>query len=423
MSVTKERRAVVIGGGVIGIASAYYLAKDGWHVTVLDRSRSGAACSRGNCGIIGLGHFMPLNAPGAIKKTLKGMLRPDSPFSIRPRFDPALWSWLIKFALRCNHKQMMTSAHVRASLLASTERAYQQLFETEPIECELQRSGSLFIFRSSSEFQSYAKTDALIRENFGVAADRYDIEALHRLEPALKPGLAGAWHYPNDYHLRPDLLVESWRRVNDSLGVEVREQCEVLHFAADPYDSRRATRVVTNREEITADCVVVAMGAMTPLMNKHLGCRLPVQPGKGYSITQSRPNLCPKMPLFFMEHKVVATPFSDGYRLGSTMEFAGYDTKFNPKRLALLEQAAKLYLHQPDGDQTQEMWYGWRSMTYDGIPFIDRSPRFDNVLVATGHNMIGLTLAPVTGKLIAELASNRKPHIDLYPMRIERAAR
>ncbi|MEZ6086662.1 MAG: FAD-dependent oxidoreductase [Pirellulaceae bacterium] len=420
MSATKERRAVVIGGGVIGIASAYYLAKDGWRVTILDRGRSGSACSRGNCGIIGLGHFLPLNAPGAIAKTLKGMLRPDSPFAIRPRFDPVLWTWLMKFALRCNHKQMMASARVRASLLASTEQLYRELFESEPLDCEMRKAGSLFIFRSAKTFQEYAKTDALIRENFGVAADRYDSEALSRFEPALKPGLAGAWHYPEDFHLRPDLLVQSWRRVNDTLGIEVREHCDVLRLEADPYDSGRATRVVTNREEITADCIVVAMGAMAPLMNQQLGCRLPVQPGKGYSITQSRPTLCPKMPLFFMEHKVVATPFDSGYRLGSTMEFAGYDPKFSPKRLALLEDAAKLYLHQPDGDQTQEMWYGWRSMTYDGIPYIDKSPRFENVLVATGHNMIGLTLAPVTGKLIAELAGNRKPHIDLFPLRIGR---
>ncbi|QDV68454.1 D-amino acid dehydrogenase small subunit [Rosistilla carotiformis] len=410
----------MIGGGVIGIASAYYLAKEGWKVTILERGRTGVACSRGNCGIIGLSHFMPLNTPGAVTSTLKAMLRPDSPFSIRPRFDPRLWFWLSNFALRCNQKQMLASARVRAALLESTEIAYRELLENEPIDCELGREGSLFVFKSPGPFEQYAKTDAWIRREFDFPADRIEGDDLQAFEPSLKEGLAGAWHYPQDFHVRPDRLVASWRKVAEGLGVEIRENTEVVRIDADPYDSRRATRVITEREEITADCVVVAMGAMTPIMNEHLGCRLPVQPGKGYSITQSRPSISPRMPLLFKEHKVVATPFDSGYRLGSTMEFAGYDTRFRQKRFDLLGNAAELYLHEPNGPQTEEMWFGWRSMTYDGIPFIDRSPRFANVLVATGHNMIGITLAPATGKLIAELAGDRKPHIDLHPLRIGR---
>lgn len=416
----KEKKAVIIGGGVIGISCSYYLAKAGWNVTVIEKDRSGYACSRGNCGVIGIGHILPLNAPGAVFKTLKGMLKPSSPFAIRPRFDPKLWGWLTKFALRCNEDKMMQSARTRASLLSATDVLYNELFDNEPIDAELQRQGSLHTFSTKSGFEEFAKTNDLVRETFGAAADRLEYDDMMKLEPSLKEGLAGAWLWGCDYHLRPDVLMASWRKVVEALGVEFKEGTEVSRFSTSAGNSKQATHLSTSSGDVSADLIVVAMGAMTPLFNEHLGCRLPVQPGKGYSITQTRPAVCPKVPVFCMEHKVVATPFDSGYRLGSTMEFAGYDSAMRPKRLRLLEDAAKKFLKDPVGEKTEETWYGWRSMTYDGVPFIDRSPRFDNVLVATGHNMIGLTLAPITGKLIAEMADDRKTTIDTHPMRIGR---
>ncbi|MFT5687957.1 MAG: D-amino-acid dehydrogenase, partial [Planctomycetota bacterium] len=215
-------------------------------------------------------------------------------------------------------------------------------------------------------------------------------------------------------------LIASWSAVNAKWGVEVREETEVLGIHADPNRAGRASVVVTDKGELEADCVVVATGAMAPLLNKQLGCRLSVQPGKGYSITQPRPEACPNRPVIFAEHKVAATPFEDGYRLGSTMEFTGYDPRIRPARLELLRNADAVYMREASRGSGEEAWFGWRSMTSDGLPIIDRSPRFGNVIVATGHNMLGLTLAPVTGKLVADLAAERKPQLDLQPLRIDR---
>jgi D-amino-acid dehydrogenase len=180
-------------------------------------------------------------------------------------------------------------------------------------------------------------------------------------------------------------------------------------------DGRRARAVSTAGGELAADAFVLAAGAWTPLLNDHLGCRLPIQPGKGYSVTTARPAICPKLPLIFEEHRVAVTPMQSGYRLGSMMEFVGYDDSIPPKRIGYLKEAASLYLHEPAGEPVEETWFGWRPMTPDGLPVIGPSPAMNNVLIAAGHNMLGLSMAPGTGRLVAELLDGRPPHIDPAP--------
>jgi D-amino-acid dehydrogenase len=177
---------------------------------------------------------------------------------------------------------------------------------------------------------------------------------------------------------------------------------------------------VTSRGEFAADAFVVATGAWTPLLNRELGCRIPIQPGKGYSITMPRPARCPAVPLIFEEHRVAVTPMRSGYRLGSTMEFAGYDTTLNRDRLALLRDGATHYLHEPAAEPVVEEWFGWRPMTPDGLPIIDRSPAMANVMIAAGHNMLGLSMAPATGRLVAELLGTRLTHLNSAPYSLKR---
>ena len=150
------------------------------------------------------------------------------------------------------------------------------------------------------------------------------------------------------------------------------------------------------------------------------GCKVPIQPGKGYSLTMPRPAVCPRIPLIFPETRVAVTPFQSGYRLGSTMEFAGYDDSLRPERLQLLKDGAAGYLQEPYCEPVLEKWFGWRPMTYDSLPIIDRSPTYENVYIAAGHNMLGLSMAPATGKLVAELAGGAAPHVDPTPYRLSR---
>jgi D-amino-acid dehydrogenase len=405
----ESRQVVVIGGGVIGASCAYYLSQAGWNVTVIDRGEFGNGCSHGNCGFVCPSHVLPLAAPGAIWPALRSMFKRHSPFSIKPRFDLALWQWLLNFARRCNRRDMLAAGHGIQALLKSSRQLYDELMRKEPFDCEWEARGLLFVFMTQAAMDHYAETDELLRTEFGMPAERWDGERLLKLEPALKPGLAGGWLYRSDAHLRPDKLMASWRRILEMCRVTLVENCQVEGFERR---NGQARAIRTPVGEMSASAFVFATGAWTPLLQRELGCSIPIQPGKGYSLTMPRPSRCPTIPLIFEEHRVAITPMASGYRIGSTMEFAGYDTSLNPDRLALLREAARIYLHEPECEPTLEQWYGWRPMTYDGLPIIDRSPAMANVWLAAGHGMLGVSMAPATGKLIAECLSGMEPHID-----------
>jgi D-amino-acid dehydrogenase len=408
---------IIVGSGVVGAASAYFLSKAGWTVTVIDRGEFGMGCSHANCGYVCPSHVLPLTVPGAVRATLKAMLSRNAPFSIKPRLDPALWGWLFRFARRCNVRDMMEAGRALHALLMSSRGLYDELIKSEPFDCEWEPRGTLLVFQNSGPFAHHAEAAELLREHFGLNSERIDGDKLLEMEPALKPGLAGGWLYRGDAYLRPDRLMSSWRRILEARGVTIREHCEMIGFRSE---AGRAVALTTTQGEIPAEAFVVAAGAWTPLLDTHLGCRVPIQPGKGYSITMGRPRLCPAWPMLFEEHRVAVTVWPSGYRLGSTMEFAGYDANLNRSRLELLREGAKPYLKEPFGEPVQEEWYGWRPMTYDGKPIIDRSPTLNNVMIAAGHNMIGVAASPATGKLVAEMLSGEKPHIDVTPFSARR---
>jgi D-amino-acid dehydrogenase len=411
------RQAVVIGGGVIGTACAHYLQKAGWHVTLVDRASVGGGSSHANCGFICPSHILPLAEPGMIGKALRSLFQRNSPFAIRPRLDPALWSWLLHFAARCNERDQIAAGCGIQPLLLSSDALYRQLIKEEELDCEFETRGMLFAYRSAHQLEAFAATNRLLSEKFNCPARHLDRDAVLALEPALRPGLAGGWYYHDDSHLRPDKLLSAWRRRLEANGLTVHENCPFQGFQTR---DARALAAATPLGELRGDLFVVATGAWTPLLNVGLGCRIPIQPGKGYSLTMPRPSVCPGMPLVFPETRVAVTPFRSGYRLGSTMEFAGYDTALRRERLQLLVDGAKDYLLEPCCEPVQEEWFGWRPMTYDSLPIIDRSPAFENVIIAAGHNMLGLSMAPATGKLVAELAGGVPPHINPIHYRADR---
>jgi D-amino-acid dehydrogenase len=416
MSVTPGK-AIIVGGGVIGAACAHYLVKHGWQVEIIEKGAFGKGCSHGNCGFVCPSHVLPLAEPGAVWRTLKAMFKKDSPFYIKPRLDFALWSWLARFASRCKPHLVLQAGKAIQTLLNSSRTLYDELIRDERLDCEWETRGMLFVFLHKQAMDHYVETDRFQREHFGAGAERIDSDRLLSLEPALKPGLAGGWLHPSDAHLRPDRLMASWKKALETKGVKIHENYEMQGLVGE---QGRVRAVRTSKGEIPADAVVVATGAWTPLYNQHLGCKVPIQPGKGYSITMPRPAKCPTYPLIFEEHRVAVTPMQSGYRLGSTMEFAGYDATLNRKRLALLKEGAKHYLLEPFCDPVEEEWFGWRPMTPDSLPIIGPSPAYANVFIAAGHNMLGLSMAPATGKLVAELLSGEQPHVEPGPYAVTR---
>ncbi len=408
---------IIVGGGIIGACSAYYLSRAGARVRIVERSTFGSACSSANCGLVCPSHVLPLTTPGAIGRAVRSLFQKDAAFAVKFRLDPSLWGWLLSFARRCNPTDMLAAGRGIQALLNSSRQLYEQLITAERLDCDWETQGLLFVFASEAGLEHYAETNRLISDNFGMPAKAFIGQELQDLEPALKPGLAGGFLYERDAHLRPERLLAELRRILEARGVQIVEHCAVEQVKQS---AGRATALVTHQGELTADTYLFATGAWTPLFNRELGCRVPIQPGKGYSLTMPRPECCPQLPLIFEEHHVAVTPWASGYRLGSTMEFSGYDTHLNPRRLELLKQGASHYLHEPHCEPVLETWYGWRPMTPDSKPVIDRSPRHDNVWLAAGHNMLGLSMAPATGKLLTELLSGQSPHVDPGAYRLAR---
>ncbi len=408
---------VIIGGGVVGVTSAYYLNQRGYQVTVLDRGTVGGACSHGNCGLVTPSHVLPLAEPGVLQMGLKAMLNSNGPLRIRPGLNLSLWRWLIKFARRCNEHDMLEAAAGIHALLASSRNLYDELIDREQLQCEWQPRGVLFVFKTQARLDKYAETDRIQSKHFQESARLMTAKEVIEFEPALRDDVVGAWYYQQDAFLRPDRLMSAWREKLAARGVKFVEHCDVQSFTAN---GKSVGSVKTAGQEFKADIVLVCTGAWTPQLQSQIGANLPIQPGKGYSMTMTKPAIVPKVAMLLPEVRVGVTPMDTGYRLGSIMELAGYDDSLREERLSLLTNGAKQFLRDPIGQQVEEKWFGWRPMTYDSVPIIDRASRWNNVWLAVGHNMLGLSMAPATGRLVGEMIAGDNPHIDPHHYRLSR---
>lgn len=401
---------LILGGGVIGLACAYYLLKSGRGVTVLEQAAIGSGSSHGNCGTITPSH-LPLAAPGQVAQAMTWMFSPDAPLLVRPTLDPTRIAWLVKFASRCNARDFREVMERRVPLLLHSRALLEQLVRGDDLDCEFESSGTLYVFRDPTKLEVARRLLPVLRE-LGLEVRELDGPATEAFEPALLPGVAGAFHNPGDARLRPDRLVSELARRVRELGGTLVERCPVNGLVTA---DGRTTAVATGHGEYSAQDVVLALGAWSPMLARQAGVNLPIQPGKGYSITYERPRLAPKIPVVLKEAGVCVTAWDSGYRLGSTMEFAGYDDSLNPARLAALERGAAAYLREPLGPAVVEQWQGWRPMTYDELPVIGRAPALENLWLATGHGMLGVTMAAATGLLISEMVGGKRPSLDPAP--------
>jgi len=414
MPAMSERAAdvVIVGGGVIGLACAWQLLRAGRGVIVLERGRPGDGASHGNCGTITPSHAPPLPEPGVVGRALQWMLRPDAPLYIPPRFDPSLWRWLLHFMACCNARDHARAAGIRAELLNASRAALETLLAETGIECGYERTGLLYVFREPACLARHAVLPESLAP-LGIKAELWDGPRMEREEPALRPGVAGGIWFPGDACLRPDRLVAGLADAVRAAGGEIVEQAPVDRLELE---GGRIAYLHSGARRWWAREVVLAAGAWSPGLARQLGLRLPIQPGKGYSLTFPRPPLAPRRALVLKEPSVCVTTWGDGFRLGSTMEFSGYDTRLNAVRLAALRHGAAEFLHEPGAGEPLESWYGWRPMTWDDLPIIGRAPRLENVIVASGHGMLGMSMAAVTGQLVCDLVTNRAPAIDLEPL-------
>jgi D-amino-acid dehydrogenase len=402
---------LVIGAGAVGLACALYLLEQGRSVRLIEQNAVGSGSSHGNCGTITPSHAPPLTEPGAIRRALRWVLQPDAPLYVQPRPDPALAAWLLRFAWHCNRRHWLAAMQQRAVLLQAARHELEQLISDRAIACGFESSGLVYAFREAAEFEHIAASLDLLRE-LGIESETWDPARLASEEPALKPGMAGGILFPGDAQLRPEAFVAGLATRAAEAGAVIEHGCRVDGFDVA---GGRIEAVHTAAGIRRGRDVVLAIGAWTPHLARQLGLRLPIQPGKGYSITYRNPPQPLRRPLVLKERAVCVTGWASGYRLGSTMEFAGYDERLNRTRLDALVRGASEYLHRAEGDERVEEWYGWRPMTCDDLPVLGVAPGLANLWLATGHGMLGITMSAATGRLLSELITERPPFVDPAP--------
>jgi D-amino-acid dehydrogenase len=416
--VTRHSDALVIGGGAIGACCAYELAQSGASVTLLERDAPPALDSGvyANAGLITPGDVFPLAAPGVLGKGLRWLLDSGSPFYVAPLAEPGLPAWLAQFAQYAREEHMRRSMPVQRTLLRQSADLFAEYAAAIGPDCHYQQLGWLMLYETPGTLAD-ARTADLAANALGVVTEVVDGAQVAARVPGVAGSYAGGIHYAEDAHVDPAAFVRGVADLAQEKGAEVRERTEVLRLEAS---GDRITGVVTTRGEFSADTVVLAAGAWSPVLAKQVGLHLPVQAAKGYSVTVPRPEGVPDMPLYLTERSVVATPLGDRLRFAGTLELVGFDLSVRWKRVQRIREGGDRLFPGTARVEPLEVWRGLRPCTPDGLPIIGRSPRHANLVIATGHCMLGLGEGPITGRLVAQLAAGETPQIDLAPLRADR---
>ncbi len=416
-----SKRILIIGGGGIGLCTAYYCAQRGHRVTVLDReSANHEGCSYGNAGMIVPSHFVPLAAPGMVALGLKWMWNPESPFYIKPRLDWDLLDWGWKFFRAANAAHVQRSAPLLRDLNFASRACFEELADQTGNEFGLVKRGLLMLCKTQHALDDEAKFAA--RANaLGVPAQVLDAKQTAALDPNVTIDVAGAVYFQKDCHLSPNRFMAALKAQCEKLGVEFKWNTEVLGFT---HHTSRITIARTTAGEVEADEFVIAGGSWSPLLARELGLKIPLQAGKGYSLTLRKPRQLPQLCSIFTEARLAVTPMGSSLRFGGTMEIAGLNESINPVRVRGIIKSVPEYFPDFTAEDFAgvQPWCGLRPCSPDGLPYVGRTTKFANLSLATGHAMMGLSLGPITGRLMAEVLSGEKPSIDLSLLSPDRYA-
>lgn len=416
-----SRQVVVIGGGVIGLCTAFYAARKGHRVTVIDRQPAGyEGCSYGNAGMIVPSHFVPLAAPGAVLLGIKWMWNPRSPFYIKPRLDLDLLAWGWNFWRASTARRVSRAAPLLRDLHLASRASFEELSASLRNDFGLVQNGLLMLCKTERALEEEAKYAALAEE-LGVPAKVLGAKETSALDPAVRMSVAGSVYFPKDCHLSPARFMAGLKRQLGTMGVRFFWNHEVIDWRIT---SDRICAVQTSQDEVPADEFVLCGGAWSGSVGRDLQLRLPMQAGKGYSLTLTAPRTRPRICAIFNEARVAVTPMGDHLRFGGTMEMAGLNERITPGRVeGIIESVPAYYPDFQAADFAGIVpWCGLRPCSPDGLPYLGRTAKYRNLSIATGHAMMGLSLAPVTGKLISEILGGEKPSLNIDLLNPDRYA-
>lgn len=416
-----ESRAdvLVVGGGPVGVCCAHALATAGADVVLLEKEL--AVCppvcaAHANCGLVLPSHLTPLAAPGVLRQGARWLLDSGSPFYVAPHLDASLARWLWLFRGACTEARASASLPVLRELNEAGAALHEQLARDHGERWLYHKNGMVQVYESSAGAEASAAE--LSRDRLlGVRAVELAPSRVRELFPGVRCGIAHAVFYEDAAHLDPLRFTAAVADLAAAAGARIVTGTEVL--ALEPVRGGAVT-ALTTRGNFVADQAVLAAGAWTPALTRRLGLALPIQPAKGYSVDLPRPASFPEIPFYLGEAHLVMTPLGDSLRLGGTLELSGWDMAVRPRRVAGLRQGAARAFGMAAHVPPQRTWRGPRPVTPDGLPAIGRLPRHEKVILASGHCMLGVLLAPVTGMLVSELAGGALPSIDLTPLAPQR---
>lgn len=408
----------IIGAGIIGLCSAYYLHKAGFKVTLLEQGDLINNCSSGNAGMIVPSHFVPLAAPGMISKGIKWMFDSKSPFYVKPSLNPTLISWGLKFWKFATEKHLAASAVPLRDLHLLSKQLYEELAKEPELEFGLQKKGILMLYKTKAvgdeEIHLAKKAQSL-----GLDVEPLSAAQTQALEPDTALNILGSVHYKCDAHLSPSDLVQQLISYLKTEGVAIETNCKVNSFETV---NGKIEGIVTPNKTYLADLVVMTGGSWLPEIAKKAEMNIPVMPGKGYSFMVDPNNHQIHHPSLLLEARVAVTPMNGQVRFGGTMEIAPMNDKINMNRVEGIVKSIPNYY--PDYKvaipQFDKIWYGFRPCSPDGLPYIGFSKKLKNLIVAGGHGMMGVSLAPATGKLVAQLAQGEQLATDISMYSAER---
>jgi len=401
---------IIIGAGIAGLSTAYYLVNDGWGVTILEKEDGKNNCSFGNAGMIVPSHFTPLAAPGIVAQGIKWMLNSKSPFYVRPSLNLSLIDWGLKFLKHANEKHVDRNAEAIRDLNLESSKLFDQLSKEEGFDFELRQNGILMLYKSKEVEHEEIELSERAR-SLGLDTRVLDNNAIQELEPNLKIDVLGGVHYKCDGILSPLKLMQSLNTYLINKGVQFHFETEVLSLKQS---GKKVSVVITNKGDFVADEIVVTGGSALGKLGSKLNLKLPLMPGKGYSFMYTPENGNSMIhAALLLEARVAVTPMNNQIRFSGTMELGSANDKVYKNRVKGIVESIPKYYPELKVDYPKDVWFGYRPCSPDGLPYLGRTKKYTNVSIVGGGGMMGLSLGPAFGKSIANILSNQGTNSDI----------
>lgn len=409
---------IIIGGGIIGLSTAYYLMQEGHDVTIIDKSNFSSGASYVNAGYITPSHIISLASPGMISKGIKWMFDASSPFYVKPRFDLDLFKWAWAFKKSATAKKVERSIPIIKDINLLSRDLFEEMKTSKDFDFHYKRNGLLMCYKTDKAGEEEWKVgQRAIQEGLNVEHLKTK-EEVQEKEPNVDLNIKGAVYFDSDAHMTPSDFMHELLAHLKQKGAKIHPMEEVIDLQIE---NHKITSIQTSEGTYKADEIVLAAGSWSPTLSQKTSIKIPIQAGKGYRINVNRPTNI-SVPAILCEAKVAVTPMTGYTRFAGTMEIGGINHKINPIRVNSIANAANAYYNglEINPQEKNEAQCGLRPCSPDGLPYIGKSAKCKNLTIATGHAMMGWSLGPATGKLVSEIISDKNPTLNLLPFHPDR---